>query len=112
MHYWFIVASRLLVAGCWLLAAGTLTVLANGLGPVTPSIPDGAVSSDALRTARPTPVFIGGIECHVPLAGLSSTQVGVNQLNVVVPAGVHGVVPLEINAGGIITAANVTIAVQ
>jgi uncharacterized protein (TIGR03437 family) len=48
----------------------------------------------------------------VPFAGLSSTQVGVNQLNVVVPAGVHGVVPLEINAGGIITAANVTIAVQ
>lgn len=93
-------------------AGDTLTVLANGLGAVTPSIADGAVSSDALRTAGPTPVFIGGIECHVPFAGMSSTQVGVNQLKVVVPAGVHGVAPLEINAGGIITAATVTIAVQ
>jgi uncharacterized protein (TIGR03437 family) len=93
-------------------AGDTLTLLANGLGPVTPSIADGAVSSDALRTAESTPVFIGGIECHVPFAGLSSTQVGVNQLKVVVPAGVHGRVPLQINAGGIITAATVTIAVQ
>ncbi len=92
-------------------AGDTITVLANGLGPVTPSIADGAAPGDALRRAGPTPVFIGGVECHVPFAGLSSTQVGVNQLNVVVPAGVHGVVPIEINAGGIITAASVTIAV-
>jgi uncharacterized protein (TIGR03437 family) len=93
-------------------AGDTLTVLANGLGPVTPSIADGAVSSDALRKTGPTPVFIGGIECHVLFAGLSSAQVGVNLLKVVVPAGVHGVVPLEINAGGIVSAATVTIAVQ
>ncbi len=93
-------------------AGDTLAVLANGLGPVTPSIADGAASSDAVRTVGSTPVFIGGLACDVPFAGLSSTQVGVNQLNVVVPAGVHGVVPLQINAGGIVTAANVTIAVQ
>jgi hypothetical protein len=30
----------------------------------------------------------------------------------VVPSGVHGVVPLQINAGGIVTTANVTIAIQ
>jgi len=93
-------------------AGDTLTVLASGLGPVTPSITDGTASSDALRTAGPTPVFIGGIECHVPFVGLSSMQVGVNELKVVVPAGVHGVAPLQINAGGIVTTANVTIAVQ
>jgi len=93
-------------------AGDTLTVFANGLGPVTPSIADGAASSDTLRTAGSTPVFIGGIEGHVPFVGLSSTQVGVNELKVVVPAGVHGVAPLQINAGGIVTAANVTIAVQ
>jgi uncharacterized protein (TIGR03437 family) len=93
-------------------AGDTLTVLANGLGPVTPSIADGATSSDAVRTAGSTPVFIGGVACNVPFAGLSSTQVGVNQLNVVVPPGVHGVVPLQINAGGIVTAPSVTIAVQ
>ncbi len=93
-------------------AGETLTVFANGLGPVAPAITDGVASSDALRTAGSTPVFIGGIECHAPFVGLSSTQVGVNELKVVVPAGVHGVVPLQINAGGIVTEANVTIAVQ
>jgi uncharacterized protein (TIGR03437 family) len=94
-------------------AAGeTLTVYANGLGPVSPSIADGAVSSDAVRMVGSTPVFIGGVRCNVTFAGLSSTLLGVNQLSVVVPAGVHGVVPLLINAGGIITSAAVTIAIQ
>lgn len=65
----------------------TLTVLANGLGPVTPSIADGAASADAVRMAGSTPVFIGGVACDVTFAGLSSTAVGVNVLKVVVPAG-------------------------
>jgi uncharacterized protein (TIGR03437 family) len=60
----------------------------------------------------PTPVFIDGVPCDVTFAGLSSTLVGVNQLSVVVPAGVHGIVPLLINAGGIVTSTSVTIAVQ
>ncbi len=94
-------------------AAGeTLTVFANGLGPVAPSIADGAASGDAVRMAGSTPVFIGGVACDVTFAGLSSTLVGVNQLSVVVPAGVHGTVPLVINAGGIISTAAVTVAIQ
>jgi len=91
-------------------AGDTLTVLANGLGPTTPSVPDGGTSADAVVGS--TPVFIGGVECGVPFAGLSPAQYGVNQLSVVVPAGVHGIVPLQINAGGIITTPKVTIAVQ
>ncbi len=59
-----------------------------------------------------TPVFIGGVACDVTFAGLSSTLMGVKQLSVVVPAGVHGVVPLLINAGGIVTAPSATITVQ
>jgi len=90
-------------------AGDTLTVFANGLGPVTPSIQDGIASPS--RTGS-TPVFIGNIECDVPFAGLSATLVGVNQLRVIVPAGVHGVVPLQINAGGIITTTKTTIEVQ
>jgi len=93
-------------------ASDTVTVLANGLGPVMPSIADGAAPGIALRMAGPTPVFIGGVACDVPFAGLSPAQVGVNQLRVVVPAGVHGIVPIQINAGGIITSANVVIAIQ
>jgi hypothetical protein len=47
---------------------------------VTPSIADGVPSSDLVRTAGPTPVFIGGIRCDVPFVGLSSTEVGLNRL--------------------------------
>jgi uncharacterized protein (TIGR03437 family) len=94
------------------IAGETLTVLANGLGPVTPTIGDGVPPNETVRSVGPTPVFIGGIRCHVPFAGLSSSQVGVNQLSVVVPAGVHGTVPLQINAGGIVTSADVVIVVQ
>ena len=94
------------------LAGDTLTVLANGLGPVAPAIADGAVSSDATRTTGPTPVFIGGIACEVPFAGLSASAVGVSELKVVVPPGVHGTVPLQINAGGFITPADITITIQ
>jgi len=90
-------------------AGDTLTVFANGLGPVTPSIQDGIASPS--RTGS-TPVFIGNIECDVPFAGLSATLVGVNQLSVIVPAGVHGVAPLQIKAGGIITSARATIEIQ
>jgi uncharacterized protein (TIGR03437 family) len=94
-------------------AAGeTLTVYANGLGPVSPPIADGAASSDAVRMVASTPVFIGGVRCDVTFAGLSSTLLGVNQLSVVVPAGVHGIVPLVMNAGGIISTAAVTVAIQ
>ncbi|HLH40552.1 MAG TPA: FG-GAP-like repeat-containing protein [Bryobacteraceae bacterium] len=93
-------------------AGDTLVVFANGLGPVTPSIADGVPSSGTLRTTGPTPVFIGNTPCQVLFSGLSPGMVGVNQLNVVVPDGVDGVVPLQINAGGVITSSQVTIAVQ
>lgn len=77
-----------------------------------PAIADGAASSDAQRNAGVTPVFIGNVGCEVLFAGLSPTIVGVDQINVVVPAGVHGVTPLQINAGGVLTSNQVTIAIQ
>jgi uncharacterized protein (TIGR03437 family) len=80
-------------------AGDTLSVYANGLGPVLPSIA-GAAPSDTVRMVGSTPVFIGRVACDVTSAGLSSTLMGVNHLNVVVPAGVHGVLPLLIDAGG------------
>ena len=66
----------------------------------------------AFNSDGPTPVFIGGIACDVLFAGLSSSQVGVNQLSVVVPTEVHGIVPLQINAGGIVTSPAVMIVIQ
>lgn len=49
------------------------------------------------------------------LAAIARAQpalVGMDQINVVIPAGIHGVVPLQINAGGVITSSQVTIAVE
>jgi uncharacterized protein (TIGR03437 family) len=93
-------------------AGDILTVFVNGLGPVTPPIADGVASSNPGRTTGSTPVFIGGIACNVPFSGLSSSLVGVNQLTVMVPAVPPGIVPLQINAGGIITTDKVTIVIQ
>jgi uncharacterized protein (TIGR03437 family) len=56
-----------------------LTVYANGLGPVAPAIGDGLDSSDQLRTAPPTIVFIGGVPAQVLFAGLTPQFVGVNR---------------------------------
>jgi uncharacterized protein (TIGR03437 family) len=90
-----------------------LKTATNGLGPVAPAIGDGLDSSDQLRTAPPTIVFIGGVPAQVPFAGLAPQFVGVNQINVVVPSGIAAsdAVPLVINSGGIITSDKVTIAV-
>lgn len=89
-------------------------ILATGLGAVDLSIADGAASNDALRyTATKPRVLIGGASAQVLFYGLSPQFVGVNQLNVVVPDGIDtGVVPLQIDIGGIRSSDKVTMAVQ
>lgn len=70
-------------------AGDTITILCTGLGAVTPSIADGTESSDQVRTAIATPtVTVGGIPATVTFAGLYSQGVGVDRLDVLVPAGV------------------------
>jgi uncharacterized protein (TIGR03437 family) len=89
-----------------------LIILATGLGAVIPSIADGAASSDTLRTAVTMPtVTIGGTTAKVSFAGLSPQFVGVNQINVTVPSGVSGVVPLQMSSGGAETSDQVTVAI-
>ncbi|HEX5228750.1 MAG TPA: FG-GAP-like repeat-containing protein [Bryobacteraceae bacterium] len=94
-------------------AGDILLVLGTGLGAVSPSDKDGAASSDVTRyTVTKPAVTIGGRTAQVSFSGLAPQFVGVNQLNVIVPAGVSGVVPLQISAGGIKSSDQVTIAVQ
>ena len=91
-----------------------LVILGTGLGAVTPSDGNGVGSLDALRkaTTRPT-VLIGGVPAEVSFAGLSPQFVGVNQINVVVPKiATPGVLPIQINSGGVLTSDKITIAVQ
>ncbi|HTR37445.1 MAG TPA: FG-GAP-like repeat-containing protein [Bryobacteraceae bacterium] len=94
-------------------AGDVLLILATGLGAVSPRIPDGANSADARRDTIATPtVLIGGQPSHVLFSGMSPQFVGVNQINVVAPQGVTGVVPLQISLGGITTSSKVTVALQ
>lgn len=89
-----------------------LVILGTGLGPVSPSITDGAASGDTLRKTTATPqVLIGSMPAQVAFSGLSPQFVGVNQINVTVPQVPAGAVPLQIVAGGITTSSQVVIAV-
>jgi uncharacterized protein (TIGR03437 family) len=95
-------------------AGEALVILGTGLGPVSPADGDGVGSLDGLRKATTQPtVLIGGVSAEVTFAGLSPQFVGVNQINVVVPkVSTPGVVPLQINSGGVTTSNKVTIAVE
>jgi uncharacterized protein (TIGR03437 family) len=92
----------------------TIIILATGLGAVTPAPVSGAASRDALRTTTTVPtVLIGGVAAPVDFSGLFPDAVGVNQLNVRIPAGVTpGAVPLQISMGGFTSTNQVTVAVQ
>ena len=95
-------------------AGDTLIVYATGLGAVSPADPNGAASLDALRTAVVTPgVLIGGKSATVAFAGLTPQFPAINQLNIVVPAGITGSsLPLQLVEGGITSSDQVVIAVQ
>jgi uncharacterized protein (TIGR03437 family) len=96
----------------------TITILATGLGLVTPAISDGAASSDQVRTtvAKPT-VLVSGSPAVVTFCGLSPQFVGVNQINIVVPeaawgpTGGGGECPIQIELGDILSFDQVTIPV-
>ena len=91
----------------------TIVVYATGLGAVTPVIDSGAAPGNDLRNAATQPtVLIGGVAAQVAFAGLSPQFVGVNQINVVVPAvPTPGAVPLQIQVGDLTSSDKATIAV-
>jgi uncharacterized protein (TIGR03437 family) len=98
-------------------AGDLLIVYATGLGPVDIPITNGGIPPDgqlANTVARPT-VLIGGVPAQVAFSGLAPQFPGVNQLNIVVPAGVQpgASVPFQIQVnGGPKSRADVVIAVQ
>lgn len=96
---------------------GGLVILCTGLGAVNPPVASGHAAGDdgQLHTATTTPtVMIGNVSAPVVFAGLSPQFVGVNQINVSVPAGTPtgNAVPLQIVVGGVTTSAKITIAVS
>jgi uncharacterized protein (TIGR03437 family) len=95
-------------------AGDILIIYADGLGAVTPTIKDGAASTDTVRNTDTKPVvMVGGMAVNVLFSGLS-TFVGVNQINIQLPAGTPtgSAVPIQIQVGGLTSANTATIAVQ
>jgi uncharacterized protein (TIGR03437 family) len=64
----------------------TLVVYANGLGPVTPSIANGAPGNPLRNTVTMPQVLFGGVAATPVFSGLTPQFPGVNQINVTVPA--------------------------
>lgn len=93
---------------------GGLIILATGLGPVDSSVPDGGIPTKLTNTTTKPTVLIGNVPAQVVFSGLTPQFVGVNQVNVAIPAGTPtgNQVPIQIQMGGQTSSANVTIAVS
>ena len=92
-----------------------LAIWCTGLGAVSPSVANGAASSDTLRTANTFPaVTVGGQPVNVVWAGLTPQFPGVNQINITLPSGTPtgNAVPIQISVGGVTTSNTITIAVS
>jgi uncharacterized protein (TIGR03437 family) len=94
---------------------GGLTILATGMGAVDQPITDGANSADQTRNTLTQPtVLIGGVAAQVTFSGLSPQFVGINQINVMIPAGTPtgNAVSLQIQVNGTVNSNPVSIAVS
>src|SRR5581483_2796807 len=91
----------------------TISLFANGLGPVTNQPDSGlpAPSSPLARTTSNPTVMIGGQPATVSFSGLAPGFTGLYQLNVVVPTNIStGVQSATINIGGVTSpAANIAV---
>jgi uncharacterized protein (TIGR03437 family) len=95
---------------------GGLVILCTGLGAVNPPVQTGdKVTDGQLHNATTTPtVLIGGKAATVVFAGMTPQFVGVNQINVAIPAGTPtgDKVSLQISVGGVTTSADIVMAVS
>ena len=96
-------------------SGGTVvTFFATGEGPTYPPGEDGVVNDRIIRTPQlPPGVTIGGQQARLLYAGSAAGQVqGVMQLQVLVPAGMTGSVPVVVSVGSGTSQTNATLAVK
>jgi len=108
--------SQLATTGTPVLRGAYIAIFCTGLGAVTnqPATGAPAPSSPLSYTLTQPSITIGGISGLVAsYAGLAPTQVGLYQVNVLVPSGVipGNAVPVALSIGGVVSN-TVTIAVQ
>jgi uncharacterized protein (TIGR03437 family) len=94
-------------------AGHTIQIYCNGLGPVSnqPASGDPASGTQLSYTNATVTATIGGKDAPVSFSGLTPTTVGLYQVNVTVPSGMGGVLPVTVNVGGV-TSVESKIAVQ
>jgi uncharacterized protein (TIGR03437 family) len=95
-------------------AGSVLSLYATGEGQTVPAGVDGKLGALPLpQPVAPVTVRIGGVAAEVRFAGGAAGQIaGVMQVNVVVPAGLSGTVPVVLMVGGVASQAGVTVAVR
>jgi uncharacterized protein (TIGR03437 family) len=95
-------------------AGDVLIIYATGLGKVDHQPKDGGIPTQLATTVATPSVLFGNVEGDVQFSGLAPQFVGVNQLNVQVPAGVTSgsAVPLQIKVNGFTTTNQAVIAIQ
>ncbi len=86
----------------------TVSLFANGLGPVNNTPPSGDPASGALSTTTSTPtVTIGGVAAPVVFSGLAPGFAAIYQINVTVPASIGaGLQPVIVSIGGQVSKAS------
>jgi len=95
-------------------AGDVLIIYATGLGAVDHTPVDGGTPSVLANTLATPSVMFGGVAGDVKFSGLAPQFVGVNQLNVQVPAGVTpgSAVPIQVQVNGFTTTNQVMVAIQ
>lgn len=95
-------------------AGDVVIIYATGLGAVDHQPVDGGIPSVLATTVATPTVLFGGVAGTVLFSGLTPQFVGVNQLNVQVPAGVTAgsAVPLQIQVNGFTSTDQAVIAIQ
>ena len=95
-------------------AGSVLSLYATGEGQTSPAGVDGKPAAAPLpQPLAPVTVTIGGVSAQVLYAGGAPGQIaGLMQVNVVVPSGLSGAVPLVLTAGGVPSQPGVTVAVR
>jgi uncharacterized protein (TIGR03437 family) len=95
-------------------APGSIVVLyGTGGGQTNPPSTDGAITAQAMSLVSDVSVTVGGQPAQVLYAGNAGGEVaGVVQVNIQLPAGVTGTVPVVLTVGGVSSSASVTVSIQ
>ena len=92
------------------MAGERIVMLATGAGPTDPAPVEGAAPGEPLTAVTAMTVYFG--EVAVPVERAAMARPGVYRLTVTVPDGVHGAVPVTVEAGGVYSQAGVVVAVH